>query len=87
MKSILSPIYYLSECCSLPLEAATCKKCKAPSYLQYYLQYKKPATKFPAILSRLTLAPLYQANLTMGGGGGGGGWAGKGIDWEGVAVK
>ena len=43
------------KCCSLPMKAAVCIRFlyylnHAASYLQYHLEYKKPATKFPAIL-------------------------------------
>ena len=46
---------------------------KYPHYLNHHLEYKRPATIFLsfliALLPRFTLAPLYQAGLTMGGGG------------------
>ena len=49
--------------------------CNYVGFLQiHHLEYKKPETKFPTILDsflRFTMAPPYQAGLTMGGDGGG----------------
>ena len=61
-----------SKCCSLPMQLYMHKiftLFKPTSYLQYHLEYKKPATKFPAsfFYQGLYIAPLYQASLTPSG--------------------
>ena len=68
------------KCCSSPMKAATCIRFShyAASYLQYHPEYKKPATKFPAILDSF-LTEVHCVSFEHHHGWRWGWWEGKGI--------